>query len=403
MTQPRTLAVLIAICLSQSAQLHAETLAEGIGSAIKWGSASVSERYRYEYVDQEGFAEVANASTLKSRFTWTSGTVAGFKGLLEVDNVTSIGNDSYNSTVNGKKSYPVVADPEATVLNQAALAYTAEKWNGMLGRQRIKHGTERFVGSVAWRQLEQTFDAAHLVYAPSTSFNLDYAYSWRINTVFGPDNSNGQLDGGFHLLRADYFISGNHALAGFAYLLDYNNPTTNSSNTYGIEYTGTLLPWLKAHGMYASQSDAGDATLAYDANYYLLELTASRHGYYVNPGYEVLGSDDGKKGFATPLATLHKFQGFADKFLTTPKQGIRDTYLTLGGKKYQWEFAATWHDFQTDEASLDLGQELDLVVSRPITNNLTGLAKYAHYDGSEETTTLAKDTDKAWFMLTATF
>ncbi len=396
-----TLALSILMICQTSA--HAENLAEGIASAVKWGSASVTERYRYEYVDQEGLPEVSNASTLKSRLTWTSGTVAGFKGLIEVDNVTSIGNDSYNSTVNGKKSYPVVADPEATVLNQAALAYTAEKWNGMLGRQRIKHGTERFVGSVAWRQLEQTFDAAHLVYAPSASFNLDYAYSWRINTVFGPDNPNGQLDGDFHLLRADYFISGNHALAGFAYLLDYNNPTTNSSDTYGMEYTGTLLPWLKPHLIYAQQSDAGDAPIAYDANYYLAELTASWHGYYLNPGYEVLGSDDGKRGFATPLATLHKFQGFADKFLTTPKQGIRDSYLTVGGKKYKWEFAATWHEFKADEGDLDFGSELDLVASYPVTNYLTALAKYAHYDGKKESAVIATDTDKAWMMLTATF
>jgi len=399
----KKLTVIISALLANQSPAHAETIAEGISSAVKWGSAAVTERYRYEYVDQEGVPEVANASTLKSRLTWTSGTVAGFKGLIEVDNVTSIGNDTYNSTVNDKKSYPVVADPEATIVNQVALAYTAEKWNGMLGRQRIKHGTERFVGSVAWRQLEQTFDAAHLIYVPSASFNLDYAYSWRVNTVFGPDNPNGQLDGDFHLLRADYFINGNHTLAGFTYLLDYNNPPTNSSNTYGIEYTGTLLPRLKGHLSYAQQSDAGDAPIVYDADYYLAELTASWHGYYLNPGYEVLGSDDGKKGFATPLATLHKFQGFADKFLATPKQGIRDTYLTLGGKKYQWEFAATWHDFTTDEASLDLGQELDLVISRPITSNLTGLAKYAHYDGAAETATLAKDTDKAWFMLTATF
>ena len=112
-----TLSLLITATLATTTPLQAETLAEGIASAIKWGNASVSERYRYEYVDQEGIANVANASTLKSRFTWKSGTVAGIKGLFEVDNVTSIGDDRYNSTVNGRKTYPVVADPEATVVN----------------------------------------------------------------------------------------------------------------------------------------------------------------------------------------------------------------------------------------------------------------------------------------------
>jgi hypothetical protein len=33
-------------------------------------------------------------------------------------------------------------------------------------------------------------------------------------------------------------------------------------------------------------------------------------------------SGDGVIGFSTPLATLHKFQGWVDKFLTTPANGI---------------------------------------------------------------------------------
>ena len=39
---------------------------------------------------------------------------------------------------------------------------------------------------------------------------------------------------------------------------------------------------------------------------------------------------NGTIGFSTPLATLHKFQGFADVFLTTPASGITDAYGKLG-------------------------------------------------------------------------
>ena len=49
-------------------------------------------------------------------------------------------------------------------------------------------------------------------------------------------------------------------------------------------------------------------------------------------GYELLGSDDGKVAFNTPLATKHKFNGWADKFLGTPKEGLEDVYLTAKGK-----------------------------------------------------------------------
>ena len=48
-------------------------------------------------------------------------------------------------------------------------------------------------------------------------------------------------------------------------------------------------------------------------------------------GYELLGSDDGLKAFATPLATLHKFQGWTDKFLGIPAGGIADAHIWAGG------------------------------------------------------------------------
>ena len=41
---------------------------------------------------------------------------------------------------------------------------------------------------------------------------------------------------------------------------------------------------------------------------------------------------NGVKGFTTPLATLHKFQGWADKFLATPVNGIEDEYVNLSAR-----------------------------------------------------------------------
>ena len=49
-------------------------------------------------------------------------------------------------------------------------------------------------------------------------------------------------------------------------------------------------------------------------------------------GYEVLeGAPTGGLAFVTPLATLHKFQGWADKFLATPASGIEDAYIAVFG------------------------------------------------------------------------
>ena len=123
--------------------------ADDWSSLVSEGKASVDFRYRFEFVDQEGFSKDAKASTLRSRLTLESAEVSGISLLMEFDNVTSVGGEDYNSTENGNTDYPVVADPEGTDFNQFWARYTMEQASGTLGRQRILHGTQRFVGGVA--------------------------------------------------------------------------------------------------------------------------------------------------------------------------------------------------------------------------------------------------------------
>ena len=51
------------------------------------------------------------------------------------------------------------------------------------GRQRIVHGSQRFVGGVAWRQNEQTYDALRLQ-PKLADWTIDYAYVWNVNRIF---------------------------------------------------------------------------------------------------------------------------------------------------------------------------------------------------------------------------
>ena len=110
----------------------------------------------------------------------------------------------------------------------------------------------------------------------------------------------------------------------------------------------------------------------------------------------MLGSDDGEFGFSTPLATLHKFNGFADVFLATPAQGIEDLYIGVGGKFSGFKWTAIYHDFSSEESiegSTDLGSEIDLVLVRPITKQWVVGAKVALYDAG---TAGQVDTDRFW-------
>jgi Alginate export len=372
---------------------------------VSEGSVKLDLRYRFENVDDDNFKKDANASTLRTRVTFQSGNIYGFDGLVEFDNVTYVGNDNFNSTENGVLDRPVVADPKGTEVNQAKLTYT---WNDLVnsyGRQRILHGSQRFVGGVAWRQNEQTYDGFRAKWGNAEAVQLDYAYVYNINRIFGPDDRAAQpanWHGENHLLRLDWTPFENHKLTGFYYGLEIdersswvpNKSVNNSSDTWGVEYSGKLGP-VAAKAAWATQSDAGDSYQDYDADYYMIEGGMNIAVVNVKLGYEVLGAGDGV-GFKTPLATLHKFQGWADKFLVTPDDGIEDLYVGATGKFGPVKLGAFYHDFQAEDSSNDYGTELDLVATWPINKQFSTQLKYANFSSDIDS---MSDTEKLWVTL----
>jgi len=130
--------------------------------AIRGGETKFNFRYRFEHVDQDSFSRDANASTLRSRIGFSTGDLRGWTALVEADQLSVIGPERFNSTENGRGDFPVVADPEGFDLNQALLRYKSDKLTATFGRQRINHADQRFIGGVAWRQNEQTYDGVRL-------------------------------------------------------------------------------------------------------------------------------------------------------------------------------------------------------------------------------------------------
>lgn len=120
-------------------------------------------------------------------------------------------------------------------------------------------------------------------------------------------------------------------------------------------------------------------------------------------GYESLGGN-GTIGFATPLATLHAFNGWADLFLTTPVNGLKDLYLKLGYvmpadfvMSKSLNLNATYHDFKTDNLNAGIGTDWDLQAELTVDASLSVMAKYANYAGSG--TTFGGFPDKSIFWL----
>ena len=390
------------------AQAGGDSGASGQTEGDSVGDVSFDFRYRSEFADLEGFGESAAASTLRSRITFESATFNRFQVLLQADNVATLGSEEFNSTTNGKTNYPIVADPEGTDLNQAWLTFSGDSVTVRAGRQTIRHGTERFVGGVAWRQNEQAYDGVRIQWQPAGGFDLDLAWVNRIKRIFGPDDGLNPADwkGDNVLVRANWSLGENHRLSGYGYLLDFDpqhgyaagRTVNNSVDIFGAEYSGTF-DRLTLNLSWDTQQDAGASQLDYQTEHYMAEVIAPVGGATLTAGYEVFGADNGS-GFRTPLGTLHKFQGWTDKFLATPGDGLKDTYLIAASTLGPVTVTAHWHDFRAEASGADFGSEIGLQLAWRVTDRFTVLAKYATF--STDDSSRFQGTDKAWLSLQMT-
>ncbi len=393
-----TLMLAFLLALPVHAQAQDQTL-ESITHALTGGAVDFAARYRFEWVDDDNFRQRAKASTLKMRMTYLSKPVNQIRLGVETDYVAVIGPERYNSTENGLSEYPVVADPQGFDLNQAYLQYQSGRLSGTLGRQRILMDQQRFVGGVAWRQNEQTYDAARLIYH-SGAFTLDYAYVWNVNRIFGPEDGDQPADwhGNTHLFNLKYQISEYQSLSGYAYLQDFENDNgpPNSVMSYGMNYQATLGN-LKVFAELAQQRDHADNSRNYQTHYYAANLDYSLSPIDLLLGYEVLASDNADSAFRTPLATLHKFQGWSDKFLITPDTGVKDFYLGVRETNGKLHLGAVWHHFRADKERGTLGRELNVSATYQLNRHISIQVKLANYDAVSHAT----DTTKAWLTLQA--
>lgn len=376
--------------------------AESASTALDAPELKMLFRYRLEAVDQDGLAKNALASTLLSRFSLTQKFSSAWSAGGEFDYVAALGDKNYNDSINGKTTYPLVADPAGADLNQAFVQYQSGEQTLKIGRQRINLANERFVGGVGWRQNEQTFDAVRYQTSLSAELKLDYSYSSKVNRVFGSKSPQGDWSADLHLLALRYQPNTNHQLGTFVYQMEFEDAPLVSNQTLGLDYQYSRVLSQSSrymlYGSYARQQDTGDNPNSYDAEYWTVEANFWLGAWQSGVGVEVLGSDN-SIGFATPLATLHKFQGFADKFLTTPANGVEDKYLKLGYKLDLLELMAFYHWLDAAEGDVDYGKELDLQLSYNLNTQHAILLKYADYQAN----LLYTDTSKFWLQWLAKY
>lgn len=360
--------------------------AEELSQFISAGKATADLRLRYEQNDTDNTLKTADALTLRSRLGLQSGQVNGFSALVEIDDIRALV-DNYSPESPG---YNLVADPEDTEFNRVQISWNNDEFSAVLGRQRILLDNTRFVGNVGWRQNEQTFDAVKLGYKTPV-YQAQYAYINQVNDITFND-----VDVSHHLLNVNYSGFKPGSLTGYAYLLD-NNDTDSQNDTYGVRFSGKQA--VNDLSVLYTAEYALQKTDNFDASYLALEGGVLVQGVTLALGYESLGSDDGAYGFQTPLATKHAFNGWADKFLNTPNDGLTDTYVKVATAVAGVNLLAFYHDYSAEQGSDDKGSEVNVQAGKNFAKYYSAGVKYAAYRKGDNGT----DTDKAWLWLEAKF
>jgi hypothetical protein len=371
------------------------------GGQLDW---SLSFRPRYEFVDQDSFSNNANALTVRTLAGFTFRPGAPFSARVEFIDVSQF-IDDFNDTKNGKVEYPPVADPKNTDVNELYLEYSHAA-TIRAGRQAVRLNRTRFVGAQDFRQTMQVFDGAVIDFPlPFASrfgnFSLYAAYFDRRTTVRAINR-----DEDVAIVRADWnWTNGNSVLLS-AYWHDKQAQSGAPDTSYRIE----SVRWDGLHDMawgaqlnytfdYAKQRP-------YANNQVNLEPHYARAGggliwprAFVRMDYEVLASRDGVFAFQTPLANNHAYLGWSDLFVITPRQGIRDWWMTFGGNIGPAALVVEHHQLQSDYANIEFGYETDIGATWMLRKGLLGKLQFADYRSGDDPLNLRPNTTKVWFTV----
>jgi len=364
-------------------------------------------RLRYQTLQRDDFTQDGQALTLRFLGAFEVDLFDKTSFLAEIEGVSAL-IDEYNDGTGNRPLFPFIPDPEGVELNRLQIISEAiPKTRLTIGRQRLALDDWRFIGAFPFRQNNQTIEAVRV---ETTAFGpgiLDIGYFNKVRRPLGGDNIAGVFTGD------SFFVNYNLAtpigrFSAFHYATELETGPigplrqVNSSQTTGARVLGRRdwddfsIVW---EGSYARQSDFAANPNDYSADYGLAELTLKPKAFTVKLRGEILGSDNGQ-ALQTPLASLHRFQGFADQFLRTPDDGIRDYSILV-----QYDFGeigpfstvksfARHHWFEADTDGRNYGRELNLSLKAQL--NKVGLAlEYADYKAE----TFSSDT-RAVFLTT---
>ncbi|OYV21634.1 MAG: hypothetical protein CG438_270 [Methylococcaceae bacterium NSP1-1] len=384
----------------------------------KNGAVKIDLNYRYENVNQDNVRvpplrgiplpdarqpDTANANTVRLRLGLLSPVFHGLQGYAEYQGLYAMQSD-YNSTRNGKTGYSIIADPYVNELDQLWISYAGIPDTLIKGgRQVIQLDDQRFIGNVGWRQLQQTYDSVLITHNNQQLFGLtiNAGYIGRSKTITGTTEGLTAP-----IFNVNYKLGDYGNLVGYAYWLDFTDPDVyfKSNQSYGIRLTNFQKPGdsfklsdnygLVYTAEWSIQSDYQNSPRDYTVNRYNLMGGFTAYNFTFQGAMEQLDGVGQNQAFITPLGTNFAFQGWADQFLVTPNDGIRDVFGTIISTLNRADITlmGIYHNFYDDTGNIHYGKEWDFRAIKKFGKHYSLLAQYAYYDADQYST----DTQKIW-------
>jgi len=355
------IALLINSSLACSDDLHGLNDRGEFAASLLATSTNLTFRLHYEDVNSDRQVN-ASGATLRSRIRFETGEYRFAQFTFELENITNLTPKNFSDGVRNEGT-AVIADPDITEVNQAYF-----RFNGIprsilqLGRQVIKLDDERHIGAVDFRQNQQTFDGISVVSKPTDNLSLFYAHLRGVNTILGRKAANGRQHLESNLFNVQYQLNQRFSVVAYHYRLNNDDVPGSDHNTSGIRFSA-LWPMVEVTPSlileYARQfPDLQQAPgINLDSlDYRRIKLTLKRRHFSLVFGNELLAAEH-NIAFQTPLATLHKFQGFTDQFLQIPSDGLRDRYATVRVNIGPGRIEFTAHEFESDSNRRNIGKE----------------------------------------------
>lgn len=374
-------------------------------------------RMRHEQVEQGN--QSAHANTAKFRLHSKTSINHHWQIELELDHVEALSEDHHSDgvTANGKL---VIADPAGTELNQLFINANFDDIHMRLGRQKIAFSEQRFIGSVDFRQNNQTFDALSLKFPLLTSSQLDYAFINNVNRIFGddasarlsPEDSRFENLAGVRPLgaRGDHKVEGHLInfsikewelleLNSYLYSVDNKTLASFSNQTQGIraEYRKKIAKTQLFSNIELAVQKQQESSVDDWVGYSLFEFGARYRSVQLSLKQERLNGKNGV-AFITPLATLHKFQGWTDQFLNTPSDGLSDQQIRLQWRNRPVTIDLRFHRYQSINNKTQIGDEsnIDIIYSPSREHELR--LRYADFKAEAGQTIVPNSTTKLFVM-----